>query len=180
MADFTGALSYLLANEGTAYTNTPGDGGSFTRYGITIATLAAWRKRQGRTAPTADDVRLLTATEASAIYRANYWNAVRGDDITDDGVACLLLDVAANCGTGRAAKLAQSVVNDLGGALVVDGALGPKSLAAVNAADRRGFLRAAVQRQLDYYDDIVARDVTQRKFLRTWLKRAALYRDLNW
>lgn len=180
MADFPGALSYLLANEGTAYVFDFADSGGPTRLGVTLATLAAWRKRQGRTAPTADDVRLLTVTEATAIYRANYWNAVRGDDLTDNGVACLLLDVAANCGTGRAAKLAQAVVNDLGGTLVVDGAFGPKTQAAVNAADRRGFLRAAVQRQLDYYDDIVSRDITQRKFLRTWLRRAAVYRDLNW
>lgn len=182
MADYAGAFSYLLANEGTQYVNDPADRGGPTRYGCTLATLTAWRTKQGKPSPTADDVRLLSVSEASEIYRANYWAAIRGDQLADNGVACLLLDVAANSGNSRAAKLAQTVLGDLGAtpAVVVDGLLGPKTLAAINAADRRGFLRCSVNRQLDYYDDIVARDATQRKFLKTWLKRAAVYRDLNW
>lgn len=187
MADYLGAFSYLLANEGSAYVDDPADRGGSTRYGITLATLTAWRLKQGKPTPTAADVRLLTASEASDIYRANYWAGVRGDELRDNGVACLMLDVAANNGVGRAIKLAQLCVNDWnagqaapGAPLAVDGALGAKTLAAVNSCDRRAFLRAAVLRQLDYYDDLVAADAAQRKFLKTWLKRAAVYRDLNW
>lgn len=94
----------LLQHEG-GYVDHPHDRGGATNHGITQATLAAWRgKRVSK-----DDVRNLTVDEAIAIYRAQYWDAVRGDDLLP-GVDYAVYDYAVNSGPSRAAKDLQRVV----------------------------------------------------------------------
>lgn len=64
-SNFGACLALVLLNEG-GWSNDPRDSGRATNRGITLATLAAWRKRPVSKA----EVRALSAAEASAIYRA--------------------------------------------------------------------------------------------------------------
>ncbi len=85
----------LLKHEG-GYVDHPQDPGGATKYGITLVTLQNWRKR-----PTSKgDVRQLTKEEAKAIYLANYWNAIKADDLVA-GLDALAFDIAVNHGVGR-------------------------------------------------------------------------------
>lgn len=180
--NFSSALSYVLVNEGGAtYTDDPLDAGGPTKYGCTLATLSAWRVKQGRAPATAADVKGLTLAEASDIYAATYWLKVGGDSIADSAVATVLLDCAVLTGVTWAATGAQALAGQITGATVAtDGAIGPKSLAAINACGRRPFLEAMVARQNTHFMDIVAANATQRKFLKGWAKRVSQYLDLNW
>jgi lysozyme family protein len=58
-------LAAILRREG-GFVNHPADRGGPTHYGITQATLQAWRGR----AVSEEDVRALSVEEAKAIYRA--------------------------------------------------------------------------------------------------------------
>jgi lysozyme family protein len=118
---FSLCLPLILAHEG-GYVDHPADPGGATNLGITLATLSAWR---GATVTKAD-VRALTQKEAGAIYRARYWNAVRGDDLPP-GLDLAMFDYAVNSGVGRAAKDLQGLVG-----AVQDGAIGAKTLAALD------------------------------------------------
>lgn len=137
---FGPALTCVLAQEG-GYSDHPDDPGGATMMGITQATLAAWRG-----APvTKADVRSLTRDEAAAIYRARYWNAVRGDDLPV-GLDLAVFDFAVNSGASRAIRSLQRALG-----VTVDGLIGPETLAAAGArpapemiaalcAGRRGFV----------------------------------------
>jgi lysozyme family protein len=121
---FDVCIPFVLKEEG-GYCCLAGDPGGATCRGVTLATLAAWRG----CAVTAKDVEHLTEDEARKIYRKNYWNAVRGDDLPP-AVAIVMLDSAVNSGPKQAIRWLQSAVG-----VERDGDLGPHTLAAVKDHD---------------------------------------------
>jgi len=128
-ATFKEILPHLFGHEG-GYADHPRDPGGATRYGITSATLSSWR---GRTV-TKTDVRRLTRDEAAAIYKARYWDAIRGDDLPA-GVDYCVFDAAVNSGPARAAKWLQAAAR-----VAQDGAIGPLTIAAACALDPAGLV----------------------------------------
>lgn len=130
MADnFEAALRHVLAYEG-GYSDHPNDPGGATNYGITIGVLKEWLGRE----VTARDVKAITPEVAKAIYRAKYWNAVRCDELPS-GIDFIVFDCAVNQGIGRASKFLQTAAGS-----VVDGVIGPKTLAAVRAKNQADLL----------------------------------------
>lgn len=121
---FDKAIPHLFRHEG-GYADHPSDPGGATKYGITRATLSAWRGR----AVSKTDVRRLTRDEAAAIYRRRYWDALKADSLPAGADYCVF-DAGVNSGPGRAAKWLQAAAR-----VRQDGAIGPVTLAAVNAAD---------------------------------------------
>ena len=93
-----------------------------TKYGIAAPTLIA--NRRGKV--TAEDMKNLTREEAVRIYKAQYWDTVRGDDLPA-GVDYCVYDYSVNSGPGRAARELQRVVG-----ASVDGVIGPATLNAVS------------------------------------------------
>lgn len=91
-ANFQAAMTLVLREEG-GYSNNPADPGRATNFGITLATLSAFRGHQVTDA----DVKALTLGEAMTIYRANYWNAIKGDQLPS-GIDLAVLDYAVNSG----------------------------------------------------------------------------------
>lgn len=130
---------------GSAYTNRPDDKGGPTRWGITLATLSAWRGH----VCTPDDVANLTGEEAGQIRRKNYWDVVSGDDLPD-GVDLIIYDCAINQGPGTAVRALQSQLGT-----TPDGIMGPGTLGALAAVtdipgliNRIGARRAALYKGL--------------------------------
>jgi lysozyme family protein len=72
-------------------------------------------------------MRGLTVDMVAPLYKKRYWDAVRGDDLPA-GVDLCVFDCAVNAGVGRAARFLQQVVG-----VTADGAIGPKTIAAVTA-----------------------------------------------
>lgn len=118
----------------------PEDNGGATMYGITIGTLRAWRGRP----VTKDDVRRLTKAEALEIYRAWYWQPVRGDDLPA-GVDLVAFDAAVNSGPGRSARWLQQALN-----VRMDGVVGPATVAAACREDPAALIVAATQVRLTW------------------------------
>lgn len=121
---FEAALPHVFRHEG-GYADHPRDPGGATKYGITSATLSAWRGAR----VTATDVRRLTRAEAGAIYRAPYWDAILADDLPA-GVDYCVFDAAVNSGPGRAARWLQAALR-----VPQDGIVGPVTVAAAAATD---------------------------------------------
>src|SRR5882757_3410774 len=116
------ALKAVLEDEG-GYSNDAGDPGGPTNWGITIYDARAYWKKNA----TAADVRAMPLEVAKDIYRAKYWDAMDCDDLPA-GVDYCVFDYGVNSGIGRSAKVLQRLVGTN-----VDGAIGPKTLAAVKA-----------------------------------------------
>lgn len=144
--NFQRSLSLVLKWEG-GFVNHPKDPGGATNKGITLATFRRYVKRNG----TVDDLKRITDAQVSTVYRKQYWDAVKGDDLPS-GVDYAVFDFAVNSGPARAAKYLQAAVG-----VTQDGKIGPVTIAAargMNAAD----LVAA----------ICAKRMAFLKGLRTW------------
>lgn len=74
------------------------------------------------------DIARLTIDDAKAIYEARYWQPIRGDDLPP-GLALLCFDSAVNNGVGAATRWLQSAAG-----VTIDGAIGPKTIAAAQAS----------------------------------------------
>jgi lysozyme family protein len=136
--NFASSLAAVLLHEG-GYVNDRLDPGGATNQGVTQRVYDDWRRSRGL-APRA--VRSIQSNEVSAIYRKLYWDAVRGDDLPG-GVDYFTFDFAVNSGVNRAIRYLQRSVG-----ATEDGQLGPKTLAAVKAANAAEIVsEMAVSRQ---------------------------------
>lgn len=161
------ALDYVFKNEG-GFSNDQFDRGGATKFGITIGDLSRWRKRT----VSIQEVKDLTAAEAKKIYEAWYWNPIGAPGVKHTGVAICMFDIGVVCGISIPPKFAQSICNNHGADLVVDGHVGPKTLAAINAMEPSVFIRDFSVKAESRFRSIVANNPSQGKFLKGWLNRA--------
>lgn len=138
--NFQHALAHVLLFEG-GYSDHPSDPGGATNLGITKAVLERFRGR----GVTKQEVRALTKEEAAEIYRRYYWLAAACDQLPD-GVDLAVFDCAVNQGVGRATRFLQQSAN-----VAVDGAIGPRTLAAVKAAEPEALLTEFMARRMNAY-----------------------------
>ena len=142
MSNFDTCLAETLKWEG-GWSNHKDDPGGPTMRGVIQRVYDAWRKRNGLPKRT---VRQIEEHELQAIYRENYWQLVRGDELPA-GVDLCVFDYGVNSGPSRSISHLQEVLG-----VKVDGNMGPVTIDAVNAADpveivnklcarRRKFLR---------------------------------------
>lgn len=127
--NFAASLKRVLVHEG-GYSNHPADPGGATMWGIIQRVYDADRKKRGLK-PQA--VRKITAGERDAIYRSQYWNAVRADELPI-GVDYCVFDGAVNSGPKQSGLWLQRALKSAGVYKgPVDGSIGAVTLAAVEA-----------------------------------------------
>ena len=120
-SNYDAALARVLKHEG-GYSNHPSDPGGATNYGITIANYARFKGR----AVTATEMRAMPLSDAKAIYKASYWNALRCDELPA-GLDYAAFDYGVNSGPSRAAKVLQRLLG-----LSASGTMANEVIAAVN------------------------------------------------
>ena len=153
-------LDEVLRREG-GYVDHPHDRGGPTNYGITRATLSAWRK-----APvTAEDVQRLTEAEARAIYLRQYVEAPGFDQIVDPRLRALLVDYGVHSGPRRAIMDLQRAAG-----VTVDGTIGPQTLTAVAVQGADALRRSVLQARGRHLARLLS-DPSQRVFAGGWLNR---------
>src|SRR5687768_4378075 len=100
------AIETTLKWEG-GYVNHPQDPGGATNYGITIADVRKYVKKDA----TPEDVRSLTKAQAIEIYTSKYWKTNYYDcDTLDSGVDLAVFDFGVNSGPSRAKKFLDKAV----------------------------------------------------------------------
>lgn len=124
-ANFDLVFDHVMQSEG-GYSNHPNDPGGPTRWGVTLVDLRIWRRDQSLTA---QDVKVLAIDEAKQIFRARYWDLVKGDALPA-GLDYAVSDFAYNSGVSRAVKFLQQLLG-----VKVDGVLGEATLEACETAD---------------------------------------------
>lgn len=144
---FNRAIDRILAHEG-GYSNDRLDPGGETKYGIS------------KRAYPNEDIKALTRDKAKVIYRRDYWNAIKGDQL-HPAVAFQVMDAAVNHGVSWASKTLQRAAQ-----VTVDGKVGPKTMAAANANPRR-----TIDQFNDYRERFYRKLPTFGRFGRGWLAR---------
>ena len=168
MADSSKLVPFILSKEG-GYSNDKDDKGGPTKHGITLAT---WRKvgydKNGDGVINEKDIKLLTEDDFHRVFKRNYWDACKADQIKDQSVANLLVDFAYNSGVTRVSKFIQKIVG-----VTVDGIIGSKTINAINNYPRgqRQLFATLRQRRINYLNGIVIANPTQKKFYNGWMNR---------
>ena len=143
--NWTECLAQILKAEG-GFANLKHDSGGMTNMGVTKKTYENWVGRE----VTEQEMRDLTVEDVAPIYKDRYWNRVRCDELVD-GADLLLFDLSVHSGPRRSVKIAQQTAGT-----VVDGLIGPKTIAAINAMDQTEFIKKFSENRLEFYKRIEA------------------------
>ena len=156
-------LETILHHEG-GYVNHPKDPGGETNLGVT--------KRVYEDFGGTKDMKDLTREDVEPIYKKNYWDRVKGDELPA-GLDLCVFDFGVNAGTGRAAKYLQTLIGT-----VADGGIGPNTLKKLNDyVDQKGIEDTIKSYQADrqkYYESLS----TFATFGKGWTRRVEETTDL--
>jgi len=153
MAAFSEAIKKTLIYEG-GYVNDPDDAGGETNFGISK-----------RSYPDVD-IKNLTLAGAKEIYRRDYWERLRADEITHQQVADELFDTAVNMGVRTATKLIQMALD-----VHPDGKLGNITLTSLNKSDAEKILLKFKLAKIARYTYLAKKRPANRKYLLGWINR---------
>jgi len=170
----------IVAREG-GFVNDPDDPGGATNRGVTLGTLQRLGLDLNRDGVVSErDLRALTADQAAEIYVKHYFEAPQIDKLPQ-AVQASVFDMQVNAGA-NAIRILQELLNRMGQAVTVDGALGPQTIAAARAAaapDPQLFADAYGIARRNYYYDLADRRPQSRKYTTTrkgtkggWILRA--------
>jgi lysozyme family protein len=137
-SSFDEALKRVLVHEG-GYADHPADPGGATMRGVTQRVYDGWRRRR---ALPVRSVRLIEPAEIEAVYRLQYWDAVRADDLPA-GLDYGVFDAAVHSGPGQAAKWLQRALG-----VTADGQVGEATLAALEGQRAAGLIDGVCDRRL--------------------------------
>lgn len=156
-------VAAIVAREGEAYTNNPLDKGGPTKWGITQATLARYRKLP----VTPEEVAALTRPEAEDIYTTVYAGPFQGFPGIADSLLGLLVDSGVQHGEKRAMKWFQSAIGS-----TPDGDPGPSTMAHWQAcADKSDVYKSVLKTRIKFYFAIIHDDPSQATFANGWGNR---------
>jgi lysozyme family protein len=173
MASFDLFLPILLKFEG-GYVDDPSDPGGETNMGITMGTFQQRAHELLGIDPTSQNLRALTPAQAGIIYKATFWNKMRGDAFTLQDLANIVCDFYVNSGT-NATKLLQTVLQGMGAGITADGAIGPATMQSLNGFPQEDVYNRYKQGRINYYQALGAK---YPMFLKGWLNRVNSFPDL--
>jgi lysozyme family protein len=156
--NFDEALKAILKHEG-GFVNHPKDPGGMTNLGVT---KKVWEEWVGK--PVGEkEMRALTPELVGKMYKKQYWDAVKADDLPD-GLDYLMFDFAVNAGPGRAIKIMQKVIG-----ATPDGAIGPKTMQALKNSNQSELVAKFSAEKEAFYRSLP----TFGSFGKGWLRRVA-------
>ncbi len=150
--NFEDCIKIVLKHEG-GYVDDPNDRGGETNYGITVAVARNYGYK--------DDMKDLPLQTAKDIYKANYWNKVKANDLPEE-VRYIVFDTAINMGVTRASKFLQEAAG-----VEQDGIIGSQTIAASQMVTKEKYALI----RMYFYCQIVRRDKSQAKFIGGWSNR---------
>jgi len=155
--NFESCLEKILKHEG-GFVNHPEDPGGMTNMGIT---KKVYEKFLGKEV-SEQEMRDIPKEHVAEIYRKNYWDRVKADDLPS-GLDLCVFDWAVNSGTKRAVCALQESIG-----AEVDGVMGPMTLGKVKVYDNLELLKVMKEKRENFY-----RSLTHlfKTFGTGWLRR---------
>ena len=154
--NFEECMARLLAHEG-GYVWHAEDPGGETNFGVTRAVYEQYAGRQVMDG----EMEGLTHDDVYPIYKENYWDRVRGDDLPS-GVDWSVFDFCVNSGVSRSAKALQRIIG-----VEQDGGIGPMTLRAVVEVEPADIIEQMHHMRDGFYRDLSTFDT----FGRGWIRR---------
>jgi len=149
-------IKRVLHREGGAkITKDPNDPGGTTKYGVSQKAYPDL------------DIESLTEEEAIAIYKKDYWDKARVDELPKR-LKEIYFDMCVNMGRRRAVKVLQKACNAKGADLIVDGGIGAFTIKACEKLEAE---RLTAYRVL-YYANLVLKKDNLMRYYYGWFKRS--------
>ena len=160
MANVEHLAPLILKWEGR-FVNDPLDHGGATNKGVTIAT---YRQVYGQY-KTVEDLKKMSSEEFNYILKQFYWDRWQADQILNQSIANILVDWVWGSG-----KWGITIPQRLLG-VIPDGKVGAITLDALNRHCKECFFNDLVQARVNFLNDIVKRDPSQKRFFNGWMNR---------
>ena len=109
------------------------------------------------------DIKNLTKEQARSIYRRQYWNPIKGDDLPV-GIDLVTMDPAVNSGVSRGARWLQQALG-----VAADGRIGPVTIGAARKANAAKTIQKACATRMGFLRGLR----TWGTFGRGWSRRVA-------
>ena len=148
-----GFINTQSQKDAVGYTNDPLDHGGETKFGVA--------KNDNPDL----NITTLTWSQAEAVYYDRYWITGMCDSF-NTRVAVLHFDSCVNHGVARAKKFLQRAVG-----VTEDGIIGKVTLTALSVINPVDLCNKICDIRAKYYQDIVANNPNQARFLNGWLRR---------
>jgi lysozyme family protein len=156
-ANYPAAFEAMQKHEG-GYVNHPRDPGGATNRGVIQRVYDGYRERRGLEKRS---VKFIEDAEVRDIYRAQYWNAVRGDELPS-GIDYCVFDFGVNSGPSRAVKFLQAALE-----IKQDGLVGEATLAAAARASSRTVIETICRARMSFLRGLP----TWKTFGKGWTSR---------
>ena len=150
MSYYDECFTRLIGNEG-GYVNNPKDPGGETKWGISRRSYPEL------------DIKNLTQDDAKAIYRRDFWDTCRCDELFPV-LAFSLFDCSVNSGCGQAVKLLQQALG-----VDADGVFGRVTARRVNDQNESVLTAKYLGRRLQFMTNLRPWDT----FSKGWARRIA-------
>jgi lysozyme family protein len=157
-----------MDDEAKKITNDLDDSGGLTNWGITKKAYEAFTK----TAVSVDYFENLTLENKKWFYQEVFWKPLGCDKMEKIGVAVCIFDTAVLYGATTGALLAQKTADICGGALKIDGILGPQSVIIINAIGSDLFIDSFRANVLSRVDTVCLQNPKDEKYRNGWTNRA--------
>lgn len=156
-------LPITLAHEG-GMSMVRADPGNWTGGKVGVGVLKGTKYGIAASAYPNLDIKNLTIPDVLPIYKKNYWDKVRGDDLPA-GVDLTIFDYGVNSGPSRGAKELQRVLK----MNAVDGIIGQGTLNVVSAADGKTVIQGVNARRMSFLRGLAI----WKTFKNGWTRRVA-------
>lgn len=170
-------IKMVLKHEG-GWVNDPADTGKATYQGISSKYHPMWegweilkRYEPLKYNEIVDDPELEKCV--IDVYTADYYNPMKIDKVDNLMLSAHMFCHCVNAGCSAAVKLLQKSINKVYGInMLVDGRVGPKTLEYANKVDKiNNLIKEYIKQRKDFYNNIVKRNPSQKKFLKGWIAR---------
>lgn len=164
MANVEKLVPFILRWEG-GFVNDPDDLGGATNRGVTLATYTQYCRKKGYPVPTVERLKNLSEREWTEILKTMYWDRWKADQIVNQSVANILVDWVWASGV-HGIKRPQKILD-----VAVDGIVGSRTLAAINARDAKGLFFAIKADRVKFIDEICKARPANEKYRKGWMNR---------
>lgn len=166
MADVKKLAPFIFSWEG-GYVNDPLDLGGETNMGVTIGTWKQVGKDlNGDGLINGEDLKLLDKDLiVDCVLKPHYWDRWKADQIKNQSIANILVDWVWASGS-HGIKRPQRILG-----VTADGIVGPKTIAAINAADPAKLFALIKADRIKFVDEIVAARPANKRFEKGWKNR---------
>jgi lysozyme family protein len=121
-----------------------------------------------------EDIRNLSLERAGELYKRDFWDQLRLSEVRSQINATEIFDAAVNQGAGTLARRMQEAVNlsnESSDDITVDGAVGPLTIAKLNAVNQPLLYVNLVGLRYERYHAIAVKNPRMMKYFKSWLFR---------